>query len=159
MELYCQKNRVETATIITAYDILRAKREIRIDFNENINEFLVRMKQKNILGSELLGAFKRVLAQGFFGDITYSIIGQDQKSTFSQRQLLETPQEILDGLETNLIIKNGEELYLLKLNEGTIIKMEPYELNNLFDEEKMVYFNPKYKIEGIGKGVKECIKK
>ena len=150
----CKKNRVETATIITAYDKLRAKKEIKIDFNENITEFLLRMKQKNVLGSELLGAFKRVLAQGFFGEITYSIIGQDQKLTFPQRQLLETPQEILDGLETNLIIKNGDELYLLKLNEGTIIKMEPYQLNDLFDEDKIVYFNPKYKIEGVGKGMK-----
>ena len=42
----CKKNRVETATIITAYDTLRAKKEIKIDFYENITEFLVRMKQK-----------------------------------------------------------------------------------------------------------------
>ena len=32
--------------------------------------------------------------------------------------------------------------------------MQPYELNELFDEDKMVYFNPKYKIEGVGKGIK-----
>jgi len=152
--ILCKKNRVETAIIITAYDTLRAKKEIKIDFEENITEFLIRMKQKNVLGSELLGAFKRVLAQGFFGNVTYSIIGQDQKLTFPQRQLLEKPQEILDGLETNIIIKNGDELYLLKLNEGTIIKMQPHELNDLFDEDKMVYFNQKYKIEGVGKGIK-----
>ena len=150
----CKKNRVETATIINVYDTLRARKEIKIDFYENITEFLIRMKQKNILGSELLGAFKRALGQGFFGDITYSIIGQDQKLTFPKRQLLETPQEILDGLETNLIIKNNNELYLLKLNEGIIIKMQPYQLNELFDEDKMVYFNQKYKIEGVGKGMK-----
>ena len=149
----CKTNRVETTTIIDAYDTLRDKRKIKIDFYENITEFLRRMREKNIYGSELLGAFKRVLAQGYLGKITYSIIGQDQKLTFPERQLLETPREILDGLETNIIIKDGDEIYLLKLNEGEIIKMEPSELNALFDEDKMAYFNPKYKIEGIGKGV------
>ena len=149
----CEQNRVETATIIDAYDKLRGTNKIKIDFYENMNEFLKRMRERNVFGSELLGAFKRVLAQGYFGKITYSIIGQDKKLTFPERQLLETPQAILDGLETNIIIKNGEDLYLLNLNKGEIIKMDPSELNALFDEDKMAYFNQKYKIEGIGKGV------
>ena len=149
----CKTNRVETATIIDAYDTLRAKKEIKIEFYENITEFLKRMRDKNIYGSELLGAYKRALAQGFFGKITYSIIGQDKKLTFPERQLLETPQAILDGLETNIIIKNENDLYLLNLNKASITKMDPKEINILFDEDKMVYFNQKYKIEGIGKGV------
>lgn len=146
----CQLNRVETSYLIEIYDRLRAKQEIHIDFYENISEFIKRMKQKNVLGSELLGAFKRVKEQGYFGNITYSIVGEDKKLTFPERQLLETPKEILDGLETNVIIKNGEDHYLLKLNDGEIIKMTQEELNTLFNENKMVYFNPKYRIEGIG---------
>lgn len=148
-----KENRIETEAMIEAYDTLRGKQDIKIDFYENMTEFLKRMKEKNIYGSELVSAYKRALEQGFFGKITYSIIGQDKKLTFPERQRLETPQEILDGLETNIIIKNGNDLYLLNLNTANLINMEQNELNILFDEDKMVYFNPKYKIEGVGKGV------
>ena len=57
---------------------------------------------------------------------------------------------ILDGLEENIIIQNEDEYYLLKLNEGKIIVMSKDELDALFQEDKMVYFNPNHRIEGVG---------
>lgn len=153
----CKNNQIETQDLIEAYEKLRSKKEIPIDVYENLCIFFDRMKDKNIVGSELLGAFKRMIKQGFFGNISYSIVGEDKKLNFAERHKLETPQEILDGLEENIIIQNGNEYYLLKLNDCKIILMSIDELNMLFEEDKMVYFNPNHRIEGIG--VKSCMKR
>lgn len=152
----CINNQIETQDLIKAYETLRSNQEIALDIYENLCIFFEKMKDKNVVGSELLGAFKRMVKQGYFGNITYSIVGEDLKLTFAQRHKLETPQEILDGLEENIIIQNGNEYYLLKLNDCKIILMSIDELNMLFEEDKMVYFNPEHRIEGIG--VKSCRK-
>lgn len=153
----CQLNRIETMDLIEAYEKIKKQPTITVDTYENICDFFEIMKKKNIVGSELLGAFKRVYRQGFFGAIKYSIVGEDKKLTFTQRQKLETQDEILDGLEENIIIQNEEDYYLVKLNDCKFIPMSKDEINILFEDDKMVYFNPKYKLDGIG--AKQCIKR
>lgn len=144
------KNLIETQDLIKAYEQMSAKKDIKIDVYENLCMFFDKMKEKNIIGSELLGAFKRMLSQGYFGNIIYSIVGEDLKLTFSQRHTIDRVDSILDGLEENIIIQNEDEYYLLKLNEGKIIVMSKDELDMLFQEDKMVYFNPNHRIEGVG---------
>ena len=130
--------------------MLPEKQEIKIDFYENITEFIERMKNKNIVGSELLSTFKLLTARGYFGNIVYSIVSEDKKITLSQRQALETAREILDGLEENIIIRYEEDYYLLRLNDCIVSPVSKDELNYLFEEDKMGYFNPKHPIKGIG---------
>ena len=150
------KTQIKTEDLIEAYETLTPKQEIIIDFYENIAEFTKRMKKKNVVGSELLSVFKMLYSKGYFGKITYSIIGEDKKLTFIERAKLETAKEVLDGLEENIIIKNKDEYYLLRLDECELIQMTKEELNELFENDKMRYFNPKHKIEGVG--VKPCKK-
>lgn len=153
----CQLNRIETMDLIEAYEQIRKQPQLTIDTYENICVFFEKMKDKNVVGSELLSAFKRLYRQGFFGKIKYSIVGEDKKLTFTERQKLETQSEILDGLEENIIIQNEEDYYLIKLNDCKFIPMSKDELNMLFEEDKMVYFNPKYRLDGIG--VKQCTRR
>ena len=40
--------------------------------------------------------------------------------------------------------------HLLKLDDCKIILMSKDELDMMFMDDKMVYFNPKHRIEGIG---------
>lgn len=155
---FCKQNKIETKDLIKAYEIISTQQDIpiEIDFYESISEFIEQMKTKNVVGSELLGVFKLLVKNGYFGNIKYSIVGEDKKLTFSERKKLSTPQELLDGLEENIIIQNQEDYYLLRLNDCYIIPMSIDELNILFDSDKMAYFNPKHRIEGIG--VKSCTK-
>lgn len=152
----CNEYQIETENLIKAYESLPTKKEIQVDFYDNIHEFVRRMQTKNIVGSELLGVFKILTNNGYFGNILYSIVGQDKKLTFGERELLENPEEVLDGLEENIIINSGNEYYLLRLDAGEIVPISIDELNELFSSNKMKYFNPKYQLEGIG--VKQCKK-
>lgn len=146
----CMNSRIETIDLIDAYEKLQKNKEIEIDVYENLCIFFDKMKEKNVVGSELLGAFKRMVQQGFFGNIKYAIVGEDKTKTFAERQTLSTPQDILNGLEENIIIQLENEYYLLRLNDCKILPMSIDELNMLFQEDKMAYFNPKYSLEGIG---------
>lgn len=152
-----KKHLIETQDLIQAYEQMRSKKDIKIDVYENLCVFFERMKEKNVVGSELLGAFKRMLAQGYFGNIVYSIVGEDLKYTFTERHMLEKVDDILDGLEENIIIQNEDEYYLLKLNDCKIIIMSKDELDILFSENRMVYFNPNHRIDGIG--VESCMRR
>lgn len=145
-----KKNLIETKDLIETYEQMRSKQDVKIDIYENLCVFFDKMKERNVVGSELLGAFKRMLNQGYFGNIKYSIVGEDLKYTFTQRHNYENVEDILDGLEENIIIKNDDEYYLLKLDDCKIVIMSKDELEVLFVEDKMVYFNPKHRIEGIG---------
>lgn len=145
-----KKNLIETKDLIEAYEQMRSKQDVKIDIYENLCVFFDKMKERNVVGSELLGAFKRMLNQGYFGNIKYSIVGEDLKYTFTQRHNYENVEDILDGLEENIIIQNDDEYYLLKLDDCKIVIMSKDELEVLFVEDKMVYFNPKHRIEGIG---------
>lgn len=153
---FCNGRQIETEDLIAAYEMLPSNKTISINFHENISEFLRMMKIRNIVGSELLGVFKKLYQIGYFGDIVYSIVGEDKKLTFDERNKMETPEELLDGLEENIIIDNGGEYYLLQLNQCEIVKMSSDELNWLFEVGKMRYFNLEHQIEGIG--VKKCTK-
>lgn len=152
-----KKDLIETRDLIDAYEQMRSKQYLKIDIYENLCVFFEKMREKNVVGSELLGAFKRMLNQGYFGNIVYSIVGEDLKLTFTQRHILEKVDDILDGLEENIIIQNDDEYYLLKLDDCKIIVMSKDELDMLFYEDRMVYFNPNHKIEGIG--VESCMKR
>lgn len=151
------KSLIETKDLIDAYEQMSSKKDTKIDIYENLCTFFDKMKEKNVVGSELLGAFKRMLNQGYFGNIVYSIVGEDLKLTFTERHMLDKVEDILDGLEENIIIQNGDEYYLLKLDDCKIMIMSKDELDMLFYEDKMVYFNPKHRIEGIG--VESCMRR
>lgn len=148
---------IKTEDLIEAYEIIVKNQEIKVNFYENMKEFIFQMKEKNVVGSELLSIFKMLNNIEYFGPLKYSIIGQDLKLTFRERALLETAEEVLDGLEENIIINYKEEYYLLRLDTGELIQMTKQELNKLFEENKMRYFNPKHKIEGVG--IESCKKK
>lgn len=146
----CRNNLIETQDLIKVYEQMREKKDVKVDIYENLCIFFEKMREKNVVGSELLGAFKRMLSQGYFGNIVYSIVGEDLKLTFSQRHSFDKVEDILDGLEENVIIQNDDEYYLLKLDDCKIILMSKDELDMMFMDDKMVYFNPKHRIEGIG---------
>lgn len=146
----CGDMQIETEDLISYYEMLPSKKQLLVNFYENINEFLKRMKDKNVVGSELLGTFKKLHQIGYFGNIVYSIVGEDKKMNFNERFKMESPEEILDGLEENIIIDNNGEYFLLRLNQCEIYPINLEELNLLFEEGKMRYFNPQYKIKGIG---------
>lgn len=150
----CGAQQIKIEDLITAYEILPQKQQINVNFYENMQEFVKQMKEKNVVGSELLSVFKMLNNNGYFGNIRYSIVGQDKKLTFGERELFETAEEVLDGLEENIIINYENEYYLLRLDACELIQMSIEKLNELFEANKMRYFNLKYRIDGVG--VKQC---
>ena len=146
----CANGNIENENLIAVYENLSTLVLKENDFYENISEFLKSMNAKNIRGSELLGMFKKLYQNNYFGKIIYSIVGEDKKMTFAERLCIDTPEELLDGLEENIIIDNGGEYFLLRLNQCEIFPISFDELNWLFEEEKMKYFNLEYQIEGVG---------
>lgn len=148
---FMQEQKIETEDLIAAYEKMSSKQTIPIEFRENMNEFIKKMQTKQIKGSELLATFIILTKKGYFGDIKFSIVAEATNGGFEFRAESEGTNELLDGIEENVIINNNNEYYLFKLNTCEIIPTTPSKLNELFEMDMMKYFSKKYSLDGIGK--------
>lgn len=145
------KNRtIETESLISSYEEVCRKREGYVDFEENLDNFLNQMRQRKIAGAELYGSFLHLKHIGYFGEIKHSLVVESENMTLSERNELDFDEEILDGLERNVIINHADNYYLLRMNNPEICKMRKNELNEMFDADKVDYLDDKHSLEGIG---------
>lgn len=160
---FMENKTITAENLIAAYAAISSRRNGFVNFEENMEEFIKRMRNKNVKGSELLNVFQTLAKIGYFGDIAYAIVGENIAGTFTEKMNDSSIEGKFVGLEENVIIDNradieNEEYYVLRLDKCQVIVRTAEELNDLFDSDKMRYYNSKYMIDGIGKDIKSTLK-
>ena len=157
-ERFKEKQLIPTENVISAYESKFARNSIPVDFEENMTSFMEKMERQGVTGSEMYNVFQQLVGLGYFGSIRYALVGENMTKTFTERMNTVSVEERLDGMEESVIIVSDigklvddRKYYLLRLNQHTISDTTSGELNELFDSDKMRYYNLEYKIEGIGK--------
>ena len=126
--------------VITSYSLIdvyeqKYLKNVSVDYNCNLDSFLIQMRQRKIKGTELIIIFMKLERIGYFGKIKYSMVFRKLDD---------------DYMERLLIFEVDSRLIYFRTSTQEFIETTRKELNDLFNQNVLFYEDEKYTLEGIG---------